>query len=176
MIKVGRLYREKIVEFLQKEKDASQGLLFVGFKGLNVNQLTNLRSQLREKKARLVVAKNRLLKIAFKDLKPDIDNFLKSETALIFSFSDIISVLRTLYSFKKENQSLNVKVGFLKDKLVQEKELESLSKFACREVLLGLTVNCFALPIIGLVNSLNGVILKFLWAIEEIKKKKESNA
>ncbi len=174
MIKVGRFYREKIIELLKREKENSQGILFINFKGLDVNQLNVLRRDLRDK-GKLIVAKNSLIRRAFSDLEGSLDRVLKSETGLVYSSSDIVSITKTLFNFKKENQSLDVKAALIKNNLIEAKDLEELSKLPSREVLLGSAVNCIASPLIGLVNSLNEIILKFIWAIEEIKKKKETD-
>ena len=55
------------------------------------------------------------------------------------------------------------------------KELASISKLPSRPVLLGMAVNCIASPLTSFANGLNQIILKFVWAIEEIRKKKEQS-
>jgi len=48
-----------------------------------------------------------------------------------------------------------------------------LAKLPSKEVLLGMAVSALAAPLSGFANVLNQVILKFVWAIEEIKKTKD---
>ncbi|RKY33794.1 MAG: 50S ribosomal protein L10 [Candidatus Duberdicusella sinuisediminis] len=174
MIKVGRFYREKIIEFLKKEAESSGAFLFVNFKGINSNQLNILRRDLKEKEGRLVITKNSLLQRAFPDWREELGKILTSETGVVYIYSDEVGVIKTLFRFRKENENLEIKAGFLKDKFIEKEDLEELSKLPSREVILGLTLNCIASPLIGLVNSLQGIILKLVWAVEEIRKKKES--
>jgi len=74
--------------------------------------------------------------------------------------------------FSKDNENLLIKGGILKDKKITLQEVKDLAKLPSREVLLGMAVGAMASPITGFLNALNQVVLKFLWTIEEIKKKK----
>jgi large subunit ribosomal protein L10 len=173
MIKVGRLYREKLIGILKEESADTQAVFFVNFKGLTSVQLNTLRAALKQKSARLLVAKNRLIKKAFDDFEGDINSFLSAETGVVYSRGDIVDAAKALFDFTVENEKLEIKGGFVGQKTVSSKELKRISNLPPRNVLLGMAVNCIASPLTSLVGSLNQIILKFLWAVEEIRKKKE---
>lgn len=172
MIKTGRFYRERLIQLLKNESAQTDSYFFVNFKGLNASQLNILRASLKKKKARLIVSKNRLFKKAFDSQKLETCEFLKAETGIIYSLGDIVEVTKTLFDFNKENEKFEIKGGLINQEKLERKTLESISKLPARGVLIGMAVNCIALPLTSLVNSLNQIMLKFIWAIEEIKKKK----
>ena len=175
MKKIGRLYREKIIDLIQKNTKDSGALFFINFKSLNATQLNILRLILKDKKSKLLVTKNRLMKMALKDSEFQLDEFLKTETGVVYSSEDAVDIAKALFDFKKEFEQLQIKGGLIDDKLVKSKELQTMSNLPSKAVLLGMTVNCIASPLTSFLSSLNQMILKFVWAIDEIKNKKEKN-
>jgi len=173
--RIGLVTREKIVEeFKEKAKD-TQGCLFVSFNKVQAFAANSLRNNLKDAGAKVFVTKNSLLKRATKDLDwQGVDEFFDSETGAVFIYDeDIVKSCKVLVDFKKENESLSLKGGFIKDKKITAKEINSLAKLPPREILLGQAVSAIASPLTGFLSSLNQIILKFVWAVEEIKKTKD---
>jgi len=173
MIKIGRFYRERLIKLVQEGAEDAQAVLFVNFKGLSASQVNFLRISLKDKNARMLVAKNRLIRKALQGQDFDPLQFLTAETAIIYPRGDIAEVAKVLFDFRKENEKFEIKGGCIKERVLNGKELEGISKLPSRGVLLGMAANCMVSPISGFVNGLNQIILKFVWAIEEIKKTKE---
>lgn len=172
-MRIGQLYRQKMVDLFQGEEEKAESFVFINFAGLDANSFNDLRSALKGKNAKLLVGKNKLLRKAFESSGKEVDNFLETETAVVYSFGDIVEVVKTLVDFSKENEKIQIKGGLIQSDSLGKKELEDISKLPSRDVLLGMTVNCIASPISSLVNGLNQIILKFAWALEEIKKQKD---
>ena len=173
MIKIGRFYRERIIDGLNKSRQSSEAMFFINFKGINSGNLNILRSSLKDKQAKLLVSRNRLMKLVFSNIKGDINSFLTAETGIVYSMPDaLVDTAKILFNFKKENEAFQIKGGIINEKIVGAQELESISNLPSRAALLSMTVNCIAAPLIFTVNTLSQIILKFVWAVEEIKKKK----
>jgi len=173
--RVGLITREKIVEeFKEKAKDI-QGCLFVGFSKVGAFAVNSLRNDLKNAGARIFVTKNSLFKKAIKDLDwQDVDEFFDSETGAVFIYDeDIVKSCKALVDFTKENESLSLKGGLIKDKKITAKEIDFLAKLPSRDILLGQAVSAIASPLTGFLSSLNQIILKFVWVVEEIKKTKD---
>jgi large subunit ribosomal protein L10 len=121
------------------------------------------------------VTKNTLVRKAFQDSKIELNNLLTSETAIVFIYDkDIVKTCKSLADFAKENEILQIKGGFIKEKPVSTAELNALARLPPKEALLAQVLNGFASPLSGFISTLNQVILKFLWIIEEVKKHKET--
>ncbi|RKY33975.1 MAG: 50S ribosomal protein L10 [Candidatus Omnitrophota bacterium] len=175
--KVGLLFRERIVEEIKTKISQSQGYLFIGFNKLKAFAFNQLRNELRKTNAIIFVSKNSLIKRALQEINvDDFNGFLKDSTGLVFIFDeDIVKVCKILVNFSKENEnSMILKGGYLKEKRIEESQILELAKLPPRDILLGMAVMSLASPLTGFLNSLNQVILKFVWVVEELKKKKSS--
>ncbi|MCD6583196.1 MAG: 50S ribosomal protein L10 [Candidatus Omnitrophica bacterium] len=174
--KVGLLFRERIVEEIKTKVSQSQGYLFIGFNKLKAFAFNQLRNELKKTNAIIFVSKNSLIKRALQEIVVDFNGFLKDSTGLVFIFDeDIVKVCRILVNFSKENEGcMNLKGGYLRDKRIEESQIIELAKLPSREILLGMAVMGLASPLTGFINSLNQVILKFVWLVEELKKKRGS--
>lgn len=173
--KIGLLTRERIVEELKQGVKDTEGCFFIGFNKVGAFSFNELRNNLRGSGARIFVAKNSLLKRALGELGwEDINSLLEAETGVItIKEDDVVKACKILVEFIKETETLQLKGGVIKDKRVSPKELGVLAKLPSREVLIGMVVSTFASPLRGFLNASNQMILKFVWAVEEIKKAKE---
>jgi len=174
MKKIGLLVKEKIVEELKEKVDDAQGYFFVSFSKVEAFSLNTLRNGLRDLEARILVAKNSLFKRALEGLnQQELANLLESETGAVFVYNeDVVGVCKALVDFAKENENLQIKGGFINKRMVTSEEVLALAKLPPKDIILGMAVSALASPLTGFLSSLNQIILKFIWTIEEIKKKK----
>ena len=173
MKKIGRIYREKLIQAIRSDSEDANAVFFVNFRTLTATQLNKLRATLKGKQAVLLVAKNSLIRKALSESDSGLNDFLKTETGIVYSYGDLVDTAKALFEFNKEFEKLEIKGGFIKQQLFKAKELENISRLPSRNVLLGMTLNCIASPLTSFVTGLNYILLQFIWVIEEIKKKKE---
>ncbi|MFA6281019.1 MAG: 50S ribosomal protein L10 [Candidatus Omnitrophota bacterium] len=174
MKRIGVVVREKIVDEIKENIKESEGCFFLNFNKVKARSVSQLRNNLRTTGANIYVAKNSLFEKAFDDKKENLNNFISQETAVVFIHDkDIVKTCKALVDFAKENEILQIKGGFIKDKPITTDEVSALSKLPPKEVLLGMAVSGIASPLTSFVSTLNQVVLKFVWAIDGIKKSKE---
>ncbi len=175
MKKIGLLTREKIVEELKERVASTEGLFFVGFNKVGAFPFNTLRNNLRDSNATVFVTKNSLFKKAFGELGwEDVNDFLDDETGAVFvNDKDVVKPCKVLVEFAKESEALTIKGGRIKDKKVTSKDVSAFAKLPSKEVLLGTAVSALASPLSGFANALNQIILKFVWAITEVKNTKD---
>lgn len=172
---VGEIVREKVVSELRESIQQSESCFFINFNKVKAFSISQLRNNLRTTKAKIYVAKNSLFTKAFDAEKNDVAGFLNGETAVVFVYdNDAVKTCKALVDFSKENEILQIKGGFFKDKVVTIEELNALAKLPPKEIMLAIALNALASPISGFVSTLNQVILKFVWTVEEIKKQKQT--
>ncbi|MFH1771406.1 MAG: 50S ribosomal protein L10 [Candidatus Omnitrophota bacterium] len=174
MIKIGLLIREEIVSDIKNRISNAGGYLFFGLNKINAFSLNSIRNNLAELGSTVFVAKNLLIKRSFSKEDADkIESFFDNETAIVFiNDADVIAVCKILADFAKENEVFMLKGGVVGSKVITAKDIVTFAKLPSREVLLAMAVGALAAPVTCFVNSLNQIILKFVWAIEEIKKQK----
>ncbi|MFH1505165.1 MAG: 50S ribosomal protein L10 [Candidatus Omnitrophota bacterium] len=175
MEKIGLLTRENIVSQVKQKIEGSRGYFFVGFNKIEAFAFNNLRNSLIDVGAQVFVTKNSLFKRAFIELgKEGLNDFFEAETGIIFAYDeDVVKACKTLTDFSKENEFLKIKGAFVENKKITAKEVSALAKLPSREALLGMALSVMVSPLTGFLNSLNQIILKFVWVVKEIKKKKE---
>jgi len=176
MKRIGVVVREKIVDEIKENIKESEGCFFLNFNKVKARSVSQLRNNLRTTGANIYVAKNSLFEKAFDDRKENLNNFIGQETAVVFIHDkDIVKTCKALVDFAKENEILQIKGGFIKDKPITSEEVNALSKLPPKEILLGMAVSGIASPLTSFVSTLNQIVLKFVWAIEEIRKSKEAS-
>ena len=98
---------------MKKFFEASDSVLVTHYQGLTVNQLDELRAEMRKHGIMFKITKNRITKLALKDTKcKDIANLFSGPTAVALS-KDAISSAKILTKFSKDNQNLKILGGLM---------------------------------------------------------------
>ena len=93
-----------VEEFGQKIQDAS-AVYFTDFSGLNVKDITDLRKQIRNSGAEYLVVKNRLLKLAVKDVDcPDISEVFSGPTAVILASEGVVEPAKAVSEYSEKHE------------------------------------------------------------------------
>ena len=105
--------------------EANDSILVTHYQGLSVNQLDELRAEMRKHGIIFKVTKNRITKLALKDTKcENIADLFSGPTAVALS-KDAISSAKILSKFSKDNQDLKILGGLMgKDILKREDVLK----------------------------------------------------
>ena len=82
--------------------------------------------------------------------------------------------LQIVCEFAKENKELKVKVGVLDGKVIGADEIKALASLPPKEVLIAKMLGSMNAPISGFVNVLQGTIRNVVYALEAVRKQKES--
>lgn len=155
---------EKLTELL---KGSVSGVL-VDYKGITVEEDTQLRKELREAGVNYFVEKNTMLKRAFDNIGMEgFDEVLNGTTAIALSADDQTAPARILGKFaEKSDEKFNLKAGFVEGVVYDETGVKALSKIPSKEILLA-----------QLVGSLQGPMQKLAATLQALAdKKKEEEA
>lgn len=149
--------------------------ILVDFCGLTVAQDTVLRSKMREAGVNYMVAKNTLIRIAAQEAGIEgLEPVLEHNTAIAVAPEDPVAVAKIICEFAKENKALKVKVGVLDGKVISAEEIKALAELPPKEVLIAKMLGSMNAPISGFVNVLQGTIRNVVYALEAVRKQKES--
>lgn len=171
---MARIEKEKAVQNIQEKFKKAEAVFLFEYHGLNVSDMTGLRMKLQNTQGELKVLKNTLVKKALEGspLKEAIALDFKGPIACAFSYADAVATAKVLVDFKKEDQSLNLKSGVLKERKVQVQEIKALAKLPSREVLLAHLLGTLVAPISSFVSVLAAVPRKFLYVLKAVEEKK----
>lgn len=161
-----------------KEKlSAAKGAVLTNYRGLTVAQDTKLRRKLREAGVEYRVFKNTMTRIAAQEAGIEgLDSYLEGPTAIAMSTTDPVAPAKIISDFIKENklQALEVKAGLVEGKVIDGAGVKALSSLPPKEVLVARVLAGMQSPIAGLVNVLSGNLRNLVYALEAVRKQKES--
>ncbi len=135
---VKAIERKKLeVEALVERMKNANSFVIVDYSGLTVEQVTNLRVQLREAGCEMAVIKNNITKRAAQELGYDqIGTELAGPSAVAFSNADSVSAAKVLYDFAQANKKLELKVGVVDGQYMDNDNIKVIATIPSRETLL----------------------------------------
>jgi large subunit ribosomal protein L10 len=143
------------------------------FRGLSVQELTDLRQQLRDASLELAVVKNTLARLAvqetaFEKLSP----YLKGPTSITFSYHDVVAPARILNTYVKKQPKLGMRAGLFEGEVVPAEKISEIADLPPRDVLLAYALAAMQGPLAGLVRTLQGILIMFIGTLQAIHDKK----
>jgi len=165
------LKNQQEVKNLTEKFKSMKGLILTEYQGLNVEEISELRSKLRPLDSEYAVVKNTLSQIALKEAGIDAGENFSGPTALVIENGDIVSPAKAVFDFAKNHAKLKVKAGFVEGKFVAASVVEQLSALPSREVLIAKMLGSMNAPITGFVNVLAANIRGLVTVLDAISKK-----
>lgn len=163
------------VEEIKEKIDRAQSVVLVDYRGLNVDQLTELRSEYRKAGVEYKVYKNTMMRFAFKDAGlEEFNEYLKGPSAIAFGYDDPVQVAKITSKFAKENDKLEIKAGIVDGKIIDIDGVNNLASLPSREVLIAQVLGGLNSPIQGFANVLQGTIRGLATVLNAIAEKQEA--
>ena len=154
--KVLQAKKEQVENLVEALKGATTGVL-VDYRGLNVEEDTKLRNDLRAAGVKYFVVKNTLLRLAANQVGlEELDGILHGPTALAIS-EDPIAPAKILFDFAKGNDKVEIKTGFMDGKVMSMDELTALAKTPSKESLIASIMGSLNAPVSNLVRLLDTI-------------------
>jgi len=152
--------KTKIVENLQETFSRSRAGVLTDYRGLTTAELNDFRRKLREAGIAYKVVKNSLAQIAVKNVGMEgLAGSFAGPMAVAFDFSESPVVAKVVADYLRATKSaMGIKGGFLGDRVLSPKEVETLARLPSKEVLISQVLAGMKSPIYGLVNVLAGPI------------------
>ncbi len=159
------LKKEQVSELAAKMKEAKL-ILLTDYRGINVEDVTSLRTDLRNAKAEYTVIKNNITRRALQECGIEgLDEYLEGPTAVIMTTEDYLEPAKAIYNFTKDHDFYKIKGGVVEGKVMTAEEIITLAKLPSRDQLLSM-----------LAGALLGTISKFAVALDQVRIQKESAA
>ena len=154
--------KEEVAKLAAEIKEAKLVLL-VDYRGINVDDVTNLRTSVRNANASYRVIKNNITRRALAEAGIEMDaSVLEGPTAVIMANEDYLEPTKAIYAFSKENEFYKIKGGVVEGKVMTAEEIITLAKLPSRETLLSM-----------LAGALLGNISKLAVALDQVRVQKE---
>ena len=136
--------------------NASPFFIVVGYQGLKVEHLTELRKRLIKASAEVHVVKNSIFRVAAKEAGiGELNGALAGQLAVVTGQKDVSATAKTLKNFGAEFDKLKVKFGYLGSQRLEQAELMTLADLPSIEVLRSKLLGVLNAPAQKLVTLIN---------------------
>ena len=148
--------KQPIVEEISAGIKDAQSVVLVDYRGLTVEQDTQLRKSLREAGVSYKVYKNTMMNFAFKDTDfEQLAPYLEGPSAMAFSTEDATAPARVLAEFAKKADKLEIKAGVVEGTLYDAKGISTIASIPSREVLISRLLGSMQSPITNFARVMN---------------------
>lgn len=152
---------EEVKKLAEKLKEAKV-ILLTDYRGINVADVTKLRTDLRNANSECKVIKNNIIKRALDaNGESGLDDLLEGPTALVIGTEDYLEPSKVIYNFSKNNEFYKIKGGIIDGKVMTAEEIITLAKLPSRQELMA-----------KLAGALLGNITKLAVALDAVREQK----
>ena len=139
--------KQEVIDELREKFSRAKTAVITGYSGINVEQITELRSKLRQSKVEYRVVKNTLARKAAEgtSLAPLIDHFV-GPVGIALGYDDVVAPAKVLADFSKTQPKLVLKVGVLDGKLLKQADIKALASLPSLDALRGKIVGLLQAP------------------------------
>lgn len=167
--------KQKIVDEIKEKFQKAQSVVLVDYRGLNVQEVTELRKRFREAGVDYKVYKNTLMNRALEELENEgLVSYLTGPNAVAFGYDDPVTPAKIVFEFAKDHDRPEIKVGMVSGKTIDADEVKALASLPSKEVLIAQILGGLNAPITGFVNVLHGNIRNLVYALNAINEKKSA--
>ena len=158
--------KKEEVTKLANEMKESKLILLADYRGINVEDVTKLRTDVRNVNADYRVIKNNIVRRALQEAGIEgLDEQLEGPTAVVLGKEDYLEPAKAIYNFVKANDFYKIKGGIIEGKVMTAEEIITLAKLPSREVLIA-----------QLAGALLGNISKLAVALDQVRIQKEEGS
>jgi len=169
--------KTKAIGELKESFGVAQDFIFTDYRGLTVEQITNLRRNLRDKEVEYKVVKNNYARIAFEQLAaPDVSPYLVGPTAVAIAPKNSSEVAKILFGFAKEAPNLKVKGALISGTIYDAAQTEAYSKLPGRLELISMLMSVMNGPARSLAAALNDIPSRLARTLKAIADQKGDGA
>jgi len=146
-----------VSDYAAKFKEAA-ALVVVDYRGLSVDQVTELRRNLRTEGVEFKVLKNNISRRAITEAGYEgLATEFVGPTAVAYSNDDVVAPARILYTFAKENEALELKAGFIEGEVATHDQVMELATLPNREGLLSMLLSVLQAPMRNMAYALSQI-------------------
>ena len=171
------MQRAQKVEFLAKLEDRfgrAPIVIVTDYRGLNVAEITELRSRVRKADGEYLVAKNTLARLAIKDSEAaGLAQMLTGPSGIAFGFSDAVALAKAVDGFAQAHEKLEIKGAVLEGEILGAKQVTQLASMPGRDELRAKLLSVLVAPASQLVRVLAAPAQQMVQVLEARRRQQE---
>ena len=163
---------EKVKELSDSFQEA-KAIYFTEFHGLNVEQITKLRSMFFKENIDYKVAKNTLIKIVLKNSEiSDLDNLLSGSTAVAIAYDEPVSPAKVIKAFRKDFDLPHVKGILFEGQYFGGEHYKKFADLPSKEESIAMFAIMLNSPLCKLLSTINSPMQNLVGLLNSLKQTK----
>jgi large subunit ribosomal protein L10 len=171
---LSRTQKHDLVAQYQEGLAEAPHAFLLGYKGISVPQVTELRAKVRDTDAQYVVVKNTLALLAIEGKAlGELKEHFQGPTAVVFGDTDPVSLAKVLTDFAKTSPAIEFKAGLVDGRQVAAGQIQEIADLPSREALIAKLVYLLQSPIARFVRGLGAIPQQFVSVLDQIRAAKD---
>ena len=168
-----KAFKSEKIDAIKSKVEKAQVALVTEYKGLTVEEITNLRRELQKQGGDYMVTKNTLTKVAVKGTDYEaLTDLMKGPIAIAFGFEDQVSPAKIVSKFIKDTKKGEILGAVMEGNLLSASEAKALANLPSKEELFAKMLGSINSPASGIVGCVNGVMASLTRAIAAVRDQK----
>jgi len=152
---ISKQQKEELIAQYKKWVEESDGMVLTHYHKLSVKDISALRKEIRESGGEFHIIKNTLAKRAFEESGREWkEGVFSGPTALGVSYNNPTGLAKALKTFAKENGTIEIKSGYLAERLVTAEEINALADLPSMDEMRAKLLSTIAAPASQIVRTL----------------------
>ncbi len=172
-----RQQKQEQIDSLTSALRPTSGVFVMGYQGLTVAEVTELREKVRAVSAQYVVVKNTLARIALGAAEREaLGALLDGPIALAFTTTDSAQLAKTLAEFAKGHDKLKFRGALVEGHLLDAAQAQQVATLPSKEELVARLLYVLQSPMRRLVTALHWPLRSLAVTVKQIAEDKERQA
>jgi large subunit ribosomal protein L10 len=170
---MNRTEKEQIIQELAGKLSGVKAAFIADYRGINVEQVTQMRRELVAAGVDYRVVKNSLLRLASKGTPAaELEKFCAGPTAIAMAGDDVVAPAKILAKYAEIVETFELKAGVLDGKLIDVAGIIALSKLPSREELLAKALSSMNAPLTNFVGTVAAIPRSLVQVLNAIGQSK----
>ena len=168
-----KAFKSEKIDAIKSKVEKAQVALVTEYKGLTVEEITNLRRELQKQGGDYMVTKNTLTKVAVKGTDYEaLTDLMKGPIAIAFGFEDQVSPAKIVSKFSKDTKKGEILGAVMEGNLLSASEAKALANLPSKEELYAKMLGSINSPATGITLGINGVMAALTRAVAAVRDQK----
>ena len=165
--------KAETVAAIRDRLKASKLAIVTEYRGLNVDQMTRLRREIRQASGEYQVIKNTLVKRALEGTPyADLERLLEGPNGWVFAYEDPVILSKALIKFADDNEKLSIKGGVFEGQYMDPAKVKVLSQMPSKPELQAQLLAMIQAPATQLVRLIQEPGARVVRILETLRKGK----
>ena len=168
--------KEALLKTYSENIEKSSAIFLTDYKGITVNEMTDLRKKLREAESAYAIVKNTLVRKAFDEAGVNsLEDLLSGPVGVSFCFGEAPTAAKALVEFAKDVEIFEIKGGVVGNDFVDADGIKNLADLPPLDVLRAQLLGVIAAPASQIAGVISGGVRQVVNVVDAYAKSEESD-